>query len=111
MRRFLVGLLFCVPSGTEAAPVPQVPPKPLPEKVVTAWQKAGAEVGWLGPREDGHYQFRTGEPARVGEVPGFRILQWKRGLLDDLPAPDQPFGLSLGYSGVEADAPREIARF
>jgi len=74
-----------------AAPPPQKGPEPLPDDVVKAWKKAGAEVGWMG---------RHRRYARTA-VPAFSVRDWRGGVLAKLPAPATPFGLS--FSGTVTD--------
>jgi hypothetical protein len=70
MRRVAIVLvvvcLACLGSGPALG---QKKPKPLPAEVVAAWQKAGAEVGWLGPDEDGELRFRVGSTPAVPRSP------------------------------------------
>jgi uncharacterized protein (TIGR03067 family) len=82
---------------TAKAPLPQ----PLPQEVQQAWVKAGAEVGWMGKKDD-HVtlDFRTTPDALIDAVPAFRFKDWKEGTVARLPVPKTPFGLDL--SGTEA---------
>jgi hypothetical protein len=68
-------------------------PKPLPTKLVAAWEKAGAEVGWTQPDELGFYEFWPSQHAVAGEIPAFRFGEWKPGIFETLPQPDDQFGL------------------
>ena len=61
------------------------PPEPLPANVVTAWEKAGAVAGWMGPAPTGWMAnvfgdivFRTGGEGKEGELPAFRFTGWRR---------------------------------
>jgi internalin A len=78
---------------------PNLPPepKPLPTDVRAAWEKAGAETGWMGKFE--YSNFREGDrPAEGGELPGIRWQRnWQDGVLAKLPAPEQAFGLASIY--------------
>jgi hypothetical protein len=81
----------------------QAAPKPLPPEVVRAWEKAGAEVGWMGSVEAGVLRFRAGDEGKAGEVPGFRFV-WKAGVLPKLAPPAAPFGLDIGLAFKVKDA-------
>ena len=66
----------------------------LPKEVIAAWEKAGAEAGWMAPRWRLGVRFwkdRAGLDAGR-TVPGFRFTGWPEGLAK-LPAPEQAFGL------------------
>jgi hypothetical protein len=64
-------------------------------KVIAAWEKAGAEFGWMKAEKGGPPQFSPQRPAAGRAVPAFRIDPGKQVMLRDLPAPDVPFGLEL----------------
>jgi hypothetical protein len=85
--------------------------RPLPAKVVRAWQQAGAEAGWLRVEEHGGWWFfhPLDESPRAGDMPGFRIRFWRAGFLSGLPAPQQPFGLDLGGAPVTDAELKELA--
>ena len=69
------------------------PPKPLPEKIVTAWKEAGADVGWLRADQTGYQLLFVPEQAgKPGDVPAFRFTVWQAGHLAKLPAPATAFG-------------------
>jgi hypothetical protein len=91
MRRVGIALvvvcLGCLGSGPALG---QEKTKPLPAEIVAAWQKAGAEVGWMGPTQFGLLDFRPGDGGKVGEVATFRIVPWQPGVLGGLPQPEQP---------------------
>ena len=84
------------------------PPKPLPEKIVTAWKEAGAEVGWLRVTQDVSHQFVT-QAGKPGDVPAFRFRVWQAGRLAKLPAPATAFGLYLRGTGVTDTGLKELA--
>jgi hypothetical protein len=64
---------------------------PLPEELVAAWTQAGAEVGWTN--WSGFVVFRAGVEGKKGEVPAFRLSEWREGVVGKLPQPRQAFGL------------------
>lgn len=85
----------------------------LPSDVVTAWEKAGASAGWLGPHR--HYilcEFHANrqELAEPRSVPALKIHRWREGILAKLPAPGHTFGLDLSYSSVTDADLKELAR-
>jgi hypothetical protein len=88
-------------------------PKPLPHDVVKAWEKAGAEVGWLGPDlELSTYLRFTAKLENLDAaraVPAFKVKVWREGLLAKLPAPGKPFGLRLGGTEVTDAGLKELA--
>src|SRR4051794_427009 len=95
-RVFAVLIVLAAPAVGGAAPVPPAkPPEPLPASVVAAWQKAGAEVGWVSAGNCPVLLFRDGEAGRAGEIPALRVRQWRPGFFVALPPPAQPFGLCL----------------
>ena len=74
-----------------------LPPRsePLPDELVAAWEKAGAEVGYLTQSEWSHVGFAPRTPTNAAEyrgaIPGFQIRAKTK--IADLPAPSVPFGL------------------
>jgi hypothetical protein len=70
-------------------------PRPLPADVVATWQKVGGRSGWMGPDEFGFLVFRSTQQAKAGDVPALRFDRWKPGVLGQLPAPANAFGLSV----------------
>src|SRR2546423_1596680 len=50
------------------------PPRPLPAKIVAAWERAGAETGWIGIDKSGGVGFlHHGREGNVREVSAFRF--------------------------------------
>src|SRR5207245_1079370 len=99
--RRLGGLaLLVVLSDPPAAWGAPAPPTALPAEVVAAWEKAGAEVGWMHVNPSGFISFGSKKEVKSSEVPAFRFLTWKEGILPKLPAPGVPFGLDLAYTRV-----------
>jgi hypothetical protein len=109
-------------AAQEPAPVQQAVPKPLPQEIVDAWKKAGAEVGWMRAIPDIHnqgkrwwpfrslyLQFRIGGEGEPGEWPAFRFIIWKPGVLASLPPPPAPFGLDLSLTLVRDAGLKELA--
>src|SRR5688500_14658177 len=91
-------LAACAMTGLAAPPEKSGPPTPLPDRVVEAWKKAPAKVGWLRADTFGSLMFfpETSIPYRegkAGDVPGFDFYPWKESLLAGLPDPGAAFGL------------------
>jgi hypothetical protein len=94
--------------------------KPLPQDVVTAWRKAGAEVGWLRAERyrdfdgvlvfEGYFRFVPEQKGKPGDLPAFRFTSWQPGCLAKLPSPATAFGLDLVGSGVTAAGLKELSR-
>jgi hypothetical protein len=64
-------------------------PNTLRPEVVAAWEKAGAQVGWMGTERHRCLVFRSSEDAKERDVPAFRFEKWKEGMLSTLPSPDE----------------------
>ena len=89
--------------------LPQV--RLLAPEVIQAWEKTGAVAGWFGKDEDDSLVFRV----RLGDglkepVPAFELREWERGVLEKLPVPETPFGLSLNGTSVGDADLKELAR-
>ena len=100
-------LLLATGGGTGRAGAPQGktdPPKPLSEKIITAWKEAGAEVGWMRANPYGFLEFVPGQAGKPGDVPAFRFRVWQAGRLAKLPAPAAALGLDLGGTPQVTDA-------
>jgi hypothetical protein len=96
---------------------PAKAPRPLPEAVVDAWRKAGAQVGWMGWNEvpgDEYAMlaFRFGGEGKAGEVPAFRFLAWpKAETLRKLPVPQSGFGFFHRTTHLADADLKDLARF
>ena len=99
--------------GSGTAPAQEKKAEGLPADVVAAWEKAGAEVGWMGPshRPFGVLEFaaRREGLAATRVVPAFRIKIWREGMLTKVPASAQAFGLDLSFSGMTDAGLKELA--
>lgn len=100
-----IKLLVVTVAVLAVAPVTSQEPMAVPAKIVTAWKKAGAQVGWYGLNNLG---FRPGGKGKKEELPAFLFTKWKDGLLRDLPAPEQPFGLGLQGTSISDAGVKEI---
>lgn len=86
-------------------------PKPLPKEVVAAWEKAGAEVGWMYAEPFGSLHFRSMKTQpKVDWVPAFQIQPrvWKEGILKGLPLPEGAYGLDLNLTFVADEDLKEL---
>ena len=105
----LIGLVTVV-LYLAGDPAAAAPPKPLPEEVRTAWEKAGAQSGWLGVTGFRRLIFRPGtEKAQEGDVPTFKFYKWHPGELAKLPPPEAAFGLDLSNTKVTDAGLKELA--
>ena len=97
------------PGFADPPPAKTDPPKALPEKIVTAWKEAGAEVGWAQVNKFlGFFEF-VRQKAEPGSLPAFRFASWQDGRLAKLPAPTTGFGLDLGRTQVTDAGLKELA--
>jgi hypothetical protein len=103
MQRGLCLVVLAVASSALAVPVTNAPakrPQPLPVEVVTAWERAGAMVGWVRRTNAGFLTGpRSGSEGKEGEIPWLQFDRWQAGVLKELPPLNQPFG--MGLTGVE----------
>ena len=85
------------------------PAKPDPA-VIAAWEKAGAEFGWMGVNESGFLTWRHSKPA-ADRIPAFSFpwaSQLRGTSLRGLPQPDVPFAMSC--RNVTDTVLKELAR-
>jgi internalin A len=110
-RRTLEKLLAAGPGGGRvgAAGAREKRPGPLPGDVVAAWEKVGAQAGWMWQDKFGQVMFRSGSESKVGDVAAFSMGWWKSGVLSTLPAPEQPFGLDLERTELADAGLKELA--
>lgn len=94
----LLGFVLGLPASAHSDE-PGVPER-LPIDITDAWEKAGAEVGWMSPARLGGEGFRSGLTGRPGEMPAFAFRVWKPGTLANLPLPREPWGLDLSLTAV-----------
>src|SRR5262245_20998303 len=107
----LVGLFACCAKDRAAEPAKEAVPSLSPE-LMAAWNKAGAEVGWMAVGRNGFKVWNEWHPdikGKKGQVPAFRFSDWKVGIVGNLPQPQQPFGLDLGTSGITDAGLKEVA--
>ena len=77
-------LCLCAAAGSAQAP------KELDPKVVEAWQKAGAQVGWYGRNQFSYWQFFGEKPNAPAALPAFNLGNFKPGVIANLPPPLVP---------------------
>jgi internalin A len=105
--RMLICLLLIGSTVVAQAPKPEIP-KPLPEAVVEEWTRAGFIVGGENIGTLGLPEWQM-EP-KAGAIPGFRLLDWRPGLMATLPAPETHFSLDFTRTGVTDDWLKELAK-
>src|SRR5262245_53810769 len=102
----LLGAGFILGGLAEPGPASAQPPT---SQVVSQWQQAGAEAGWITIDSRGGWQFDR-DPPPDGGLLAFRFGKFPSGRVKPLPAPDGPFGLWLGHATTDADL-AELADF
>jgi len=85
--------------------------KELDPKVVTAWQSAGAHVGWLAISEFGEWMYLIEKPTEIASLPVFLWEDFEPGVFTKLPTPSKPFAIGLGGTGMDNEGLKELARF
>jgi internalin A len=73
----------------------------LPENIIAAWTKAGAEYSTMGAE--------AGWDSEEMGVPAFRFARWTPGVISQLPAPNQSFGLVLWGTSITDASLKELA--
>src|SRR5262245_11063901 len=77
----LAALAVLTACGAGCAPEPptaeEEPPKPLPEKLVAGWKKAGARVGWMRVEEFGSISFLPEKEGQAGDLPALQCHEWE----------------------------------
>jgi hypothetical protein len=74
-------------------------------EVVVAWVKAGASFGWLDQGLPRHKAgVVTDRPQGVPVVPGFTVAGSTLYRLNDLPAPEAPFGIDIANMLIDTGA-------
>lgn len=102
--------------ATKTEPNPTAKPAPLAKRLPKEWAaRVGAEVGRLQVSRLGHLDFLPGWPDEENEVskpllrvPAVRLVvsgvgEDGQSPVADLPAPAEPFGLSLNYPGASGN--------
>jgi len=91
---------------------PPEPAQPIDAKVVSDWEAAGGEYGWVRIDELGitSWQPQSEEPG-PGALAGFRFEAFPAGKLAGLPQPEVPFGLYLEGCQVNDQHLKELVGF
>jgi len=111
------------PGASLAQKPAKAPTRPVP-MLIAAWEKAGADFGWmrlepegvvdLGPSgflDPGRFpDWRSGrdKPA-PGDLPAFWFDRFRTGKLKSLPMPETPFGLLFNGAKVTNTNLKELA--
>src|SRR5690242_12665700 len=77
-------------------------------ETVMAWQREGAEVGWVGWTKS-YSRFYQGAKRNERDVPAFLVTDWKEGVISKLPRPQCAFGLHLVLTEVTDARLKELA--
>ena len=81
--------------------------QPFPANIRAAWQKAGAQTGWMGIHEG---TWNSAAKGGLGDVPAFRFMpwkwHWKPDVISRLPVTNQGFGLILTGTDIADSGPR-----
>jgi internalin A len=109
--RLLIVVAFLGARSVLAQDVAKLPAAPAPE-VIAAWDKAGAEFGWivLDPWGRQSWTLGIGMPLDASG-PFFEVETYSTGRLKSLPPPNVPFGLRLSGRQVTDAAIGELAAF
>jgi hypothetical protein len=88
-----------------------VPARPA-AALISAWEEAGADFGWMREDESGSLQFIDDEDPQPGDLPAFSLgsgFRLPAGTIASLPKPAEPFGLYLYQTSGVADTFKELA--
>jgi Leucine-rich repeat (LRR) protein len=111
MRTIPVVVVLLAASSVIAQPDSLPQPKELDPKVVQRWEAAGAKYGWLCWNEFGQEWFAKEKPEIRTCVRAFELNRLKPGMLVELPAPSNPFGLHIRDHDVPDIALEGLERF
>src|SRR5438132_821150 len=106
---WLLGAVLALAGrSTSSAQAPaRAPASPAPG-VIAAWDRAGAEFGWMSIGQEGEWRLDEQRPASGG-WPAFRFRAFPTGKLKGLVPPDVPFGLWLTGSRATDANLKELA--
>jgi len=82
--------------------------RPTPE-VIVAWEKAGAQFGWIYITDSGSLEWLTEKRRMPESVAAFRFSQLPTGKANVLPSPGIPFGVYLRGSQVTDIGLKQLA--
>src|SRR5262245_42372187 len=108
-------LFWLYAASASAQPTAPAPPK-LSAKLVEAWKRAGAQVGWYtAPLHDvwPHYEKKPvgNDAVPAFTWPGGSKFDFEEGLIAELPAPDVPFAVILSETQITDTALMEFGKF
>ena len=112
MNRMSIAAVAAVTVFTSLAatlPGNNTPPKPLPKEIITAWENAGAEIGWM--REVAYPYFVPTNEGTNNDLPAFQFSKWNEGALVNLPAPETAFALDFNFANATDGLLTEVSRF
>ena len=111
MTRFIaytLGVLVLFTSVSLAADVPKIPTR----EVVVGWDQAGYTLGWCEVDGGGFLDFHTiTVKPQAGWLLCWKPMEWKAGVLNELPVPKAPFVLDLGFTTITDAGLKELANF
>ena len=86
-------------------------PAPLPQEIVDAWRKAGANVCWLSFDQYGIKPCHFPAVGQPGDLPAFsfHLNNWTPGVVGQLPSPPRAFGMSLLGAPITDAGLKELA--
>src|SRR4051794_17575217 len=111
LLRIMFGVVVILPAQlVSLADEPSKEPARPTTEVITAWEQAGAEFGWIKENLWGDRNWKSGstEPA-AGLLPAFRFKIASAEKLKALPPPEVRFGLRLQGPQVTDDALEELS--
>ncbi len=86
------------------------PPNNQSYEWVPEWQKAGAEIGWMGQDSSGSLRFQEKADGLMQPIRTFRFSKWQEPTIPNLPEPDEAFGLDLSNTGINDAGLKEVAK-
>ena len=96
-------------AKTDPPPAKTDSANPSADPIVTVWQEAGAEIGWLRVETSGFLAFVPENEGKPGDLPAYRFLGWVEGRLAKMPAPAPAFALFLSQTAVTDAGLKELA--
>src|SRR5262245_51564777 len=110
----MIGVAVLSGCGKSPSTQPEKEPSPAkapprPESVIAAWERAGAEVGWMQVGSEGLLEWRPADEKPVkGALQAFRLRVFPTGQLKSLGSLDGPFGLWLQGATLTSVELREL---
>ncbi len=107
----LLTLLFTSSANAQYTTKTAKASKQFDPKVVAAWRKAGALVGWLAHSPNGGWHYLRAKPKAISSLPAFVWRKFEPGMLINLPTPSVPFAMGFGNTGINNRGLKELKRF